>query len=96
MGRTKHRIHINVLRNVLVKLSLGKPSLRQEYIKKLNTREVDYARERCKKLSQDQVQYRASPLLALYLRCLLREVMAVSFIFLFFVLISVIDLADIQ
>jgi len=70
--------------------------LRQEDFKKLNYREIDCERGRCKKLSQDQVQYRALPLLELYLRRLLREVMAASLIFLFFVLISVIGLADIQ
>lgn len=96
MGRTKHLIHRNVLGCVLGKLSLGKPSLKREDNKKLHYREIGCERGRCKEMSQNHVQYRASPLLALCLRCLLREVMAVSFIFLLFVLISIIDLADIQ
>jgi hypothetical protein len=70
--------------------------LKREDNKKLNSRETGCERGRCKEISQDHVQYRASPLLALCLRCLLREVMAVSFIFILFVLISVIDLADTQ
>jgi hypothetical protein len=53
-------------------------------------------RGRSKEMSEVHVQYQASPLLAVCLRCLLREVMAVSFICLFFVLISVMGLADIQ
>lgn len=72
------------------------PRLKREDNKKLISREIGYERGRFKEMSQDHVQYRASPLLALCLRCLLREVMEVSFIFLLFMLLSVIDLADTQ
>jgi hypothetical protein len=54
-----------VLGFVLGKLSLGEATLRREGDKKLNSREIGCERWRCKEMSQDHVQYRASPLLAL-------------------------------
>jgi hypothetical protein len=39
--------------------------LKREDNKKLNSRETGCERGRCKEISQDHVQYRASPLLAL-------------------------------
>ena len=89
-------IHRILLENVLGKLSLGRPRLERKDNKKLNSREIGCDNGRCKETSQDHVQLRVSRLRVMRLRFPLREVMAVSFIFLPFVLISVIDLAELR